>query len=291
MSAPTQPPQGDEIAEHEGADHGEGDVYVTVEDAEEIDESELQSDEPMEGDSDDDDDDDDDEHEQDGSRDVEDTSQARFASHSPKSIFSLATHPVSPFLAVSGGEDDMGYLWKMDTGEEVTKLTGHTDSVVSAGFSADGEFVATGGMDGAIRIWGRVKNAPGWEWATWQFVTSLDGPDEVVVRVSMRVCLTSSSLSFVVVDQLASKGPRISGRRERRDCLDVELYAQLFLCALTDLTYAAFAVPGGQTMNVFTGHTDAVTAGQFTPDGTLSQRASLKMLWTDAETDDQASAF
>jgi hypothetical protein len=160
----------------------EGDDYLLVEDAEEIDESELPNDEPMEADSDDEGVDEGiDEEDQ---ADVVDTSHARFASHSPKSIFSLATHPVSPVLAVSGGEDDMGYLWRMDTGEEVARLTGHKDSVVSAAFSADGEFVATGGMDGSVRVWSRVSNAGSWEWGTWQFITNLDGPDEVVVRIS-----------------------------------------------------------------------------------------------------------
>lgn len=54
------------------------------------------------------------------------------------SVFDVALHPFhpSPPLAVSGGEDDAAYLFETSTGRLVTKLTGHTDSVVCVGFSA-----------------------------------------------------------------------------------------------------------------------------------------------------------
>lgn len=118
-----------------------------------------------------------------------DTSTAHFASHHPHAVFAIAAHPVDGNLIVSGGADDIAYLWRADTGEELARLTGHTDSVSSVGWSCDGELVATGGMDGRVRVWRRVRPAagapPGGEWSRWEFLTSIeDGPDEVTVRLS-----------------------------------------------------------------------------------------------------------
>ena len=106
----------------------------------------------------------------------EDTSVQRFTNHT-NSVFAVAVHP-SAQIAVSGGEDDLGYIWDYSTGEELVKLTGHTDSVTSVEFSHDGEMVATGGMDGKIRAWKRVGNE---DFKKWTFLTELQGPDEVTV--------------------------------------------------------------------------------------------------------------
>ncbi|KAL5504109.1 SQT1_1 [Sanghuangporus vaninii] len=66
----------------------------------------------------------------------EDNSVRHFSAHG-KSVFAMSMHPIQP-IAASGGEDDFGYLWNVQSGETIVKLTGHTDSVTSTGFSSDG---------------------------------------------------------------------------------------------------------------------------------------------------------
>lgn len=107
---------------------------------------------------------------------IEDTSEQAFPNHE-KSVFAVSAHPTEP-IAASGGEDDLGYIWDITDGTVVAKLTGHTDSVTSTAFSADGEFIATGGMDGRVRVWRHVGKA---DWKTWEFLTELQGCDEVMV--------------------------------------------------------------------------------------------------------------
>jgi ribosome assembly protein SQT1 len=107
----------------------------------------------------------------------EDNSIQQFNGHEG-SVFAVSAHPTQR-IAVSGGQDDLGYIWNTENGEQIAKLTGHTDSVASAAFSNDGELIATGGMDGHVRLWRRFgKDA---SYTTWEFLTELQGPDEVMV--------------------------------------------------------------------------------------------------------------
>ena len=116
------------------------------------------------------------------------------------SVFCVACHPTEP-LAATGGEDDVGYIWDITDGEVIVKLTGHTDSVTSIAWSADGEMIATGGMDGKVRLWRRVGKA---NYRVWEFLTELQGPDEVMVPQSLESRF--SRLTYLTVFTLASQG-------------------------------------------------------------------------------------
>lgn len=125
----------------------------------------------------------------------EDNSEQHFSEHK-QSVFAVSAHPTEP-LAASGGEDDIGYIWDITDGEVVVKLTGHTDSVASIAFSADGEMIATGGMDGKVRVWRRVGKE---NYKIWEFLTELQGPDEVVV------CKTVDRSVRVIVAEVLDSG-------------------------------------------------------------------------------------
>ncbi len=132
------------------------------------------------------------------------------------SVFCVAAHLTQP-LAATGGEDDLGYIWNTSNGEVVAKLTGHTDSVTSIGFSHDGEMLSTGGMDGKVRIWRRVGKE---HWKTWEFLTELQGPDEVMVSTVMYFYdLLPIKYSGFVVLEVASEGKCIACWVAGRNCL------------------------------------------------------------------------
>ncbi|ORY35834.1 WD40-repeat-containing domain protein [Naematelia encephala] len=166
-----------------------------------------------------------------------------------QSIFTLSLHPLfpNPPIAVSGGEDDLGFIFSPIPAQSAggvnsetfppVRLTGHTDSVVAAGWSFDGEMVATGGMDGRVRVWKRVKARRGSQevqaesadsWRDWEFLTNLE---------------TGSEIQWVTWHP---KGNVLSA-----GCEDSSVWL--------------WNLPSGNTLTVLSSHTLASTAGLFPP--------------------------
>ena len=83
--------------------------------------------------------------------DVIDKSVLSFNRHS-KSVFCCSLSNDSS-LAVSGGEDDMAYVWRTDDGSLLFECTGHEDSVIVTKFNCNSKYLATGDMKGLIKIW------------------------------------------------------------------------------------------------------------------------------------------
>ncbi|KAK0159152.1 hypothetical protein PV328_010073 [Microctonus aethiopoides] len=74
-------------------------------------------------------------------------------------------------IAVTGGEDDVAYLWDTLSGEIIHKCTGHEDSVFFAEFNHDFTYLATGDMKGIIKVWRMRDKAIIWDYnigdASW----------------------------------------------------------------------------------------------------------------------------
>jgi RNA polymerase sigma factor (sigma-70 family) len=54
-------------------------------------------------------------------------------------------------LATSDG--DVAHLWEVATGKEIQSLRGHRGDIRSLAFSADGRYLATGGIDATVLLW------------------------------------------------------------------------------------------------------------------------------------------
>lgn len=90
------------------------------------------------------------------------------------SIFSVSVDPINNSMAVSGGEDDKAYVWRIQDGETLMECHGHKDSVTCTAFSHDSKLVATGDMSGLITVWDVATQKEVWnfettdlEWLEW----------------------------------------------------------------------------------------------------------------------------
>ncbi|OXC68457.1 hypothetical protein AYX13_02908 [Cryptococcus neoformans] len=189
-----------------------------------------------------------------------------------KSIFALSLHPKfpNPPLAITGGQDDTGFIFcpipsssadgNTSTFNSETflpiRLSGHTDSVVTAAWNFDGDMVATGGMDGRVRVWRRVRKRRGQPlseevlnslegWRAWEFLTSLE---------------TGSEITWLTWHP---KGNVLTAGCE-------------------DATAWMWNLPSGNTLAVLSSHTFSCTAGLFPPTAKNLLTASLDsslILW------------
>lgn len=103
----------------------------------------------------------------------QDDSDLTFSSHKG-SVFCVSLDPVSNTMAVTGGEDDKAYVWRVSDGDVLFECTGHKDSVTCAVFSHDSSLVATGDMSGMIKVWKVETKEEIWsfevgdlEWLEW----------------------------------------------------------------------------------------------------------------------------
>lgn len=61
-------------------------------------------------------------------------------------------------LAISGGEDDLAFVWRTDDSSIVFECFGHKDSVICVKFNANNEYIASADMNGFIQIWNKSGN-------------------------------------------------------------------------------------------------------------------------------------
>jgi ribosome assembly protein SQT1 len=163
---PNQPHQ-----EEDDIDYHDEDNTLDAEEADEV--IEEDGDVPMDSD------------DEEGGQDIEmeieiqNDSIAHFDEHKD-SIFCIAQHPVNQDIVATGGGDDMGYIIDLSTAataqpnegppvereglKSIFTLDGHKDSINGVAFTQPkGQFVATAGLDGKLRVWQGVPDGKKWK--------------------------------------------------------------------------------------------------------------------------------
>lgn len=129
--------------------------------------------------------------------DLQNDSAAYFDLHKD-SIFTIAQHPTRPNVVATGGGDDLAYIYDATPEptpvlprsyesvpsnqerkglEPLAKLEGHTDSVNAIIFTLPkGEFCATAGLDGQVRVYRDTSNGQA---ASWNFLASAQEVQEI----------------------------------------------------------------------------------------------------------------
>ena len=97
----------------------------------------------------------------------------------PSPVWSVAFSPDGRHI-VSGSSDHTIQVWDAQTGAQVGKLQGHTDSVRSVAFSPDGRHIVSGSADHTIRVWdaqtgAQVGNPLQGHTSVWSVALSPDG--------------------------------------------------------------------------------------------------------------------
>jgi len=102
-------------------------------------------------------------------QDVKDNSAFVFKEHT-KSVFCIDVQPKTEKpLVASGGEDDICYIWDLESGEVKQKLTDFKDSVTHVKFNHDGSYLAVADMSGMIKVLKVLPNLdrePVWSFET-----------------------------------------------------------------------------------------------------------------------------
>jgi WD40 repeat protein len=76
-----------------------------------------------------------------------------------RAITRVAVHPELRSVA-SASEDRSARVWRLDTGERIADLEGHTDAVDFVSYSRDGTLIVTASRDGTARLWESRTGAP-----------------------------------------------------------------------------------------------------------------------------------
>lgn len=71
--------------------------------------------------------------------------------HSNETL-AVAASPVDPTCLITGGMDDLGIIWDLNTQSSIANIDGAGDSVSTVSFSHDGKYAAFGAENGVISI-------------------------------------------------------------------------------------------------------------------------------------------
>ncbi|KAK6540753.1 hypothetical protein TWF694_008144 [Orbilia ellipsospora] len=107
------------------------------------------------------------------------------------SIYSIAANPRLAGIIATGGGDDVAFIWSTDASDEtpsgrerssqtpIFKLEGHEESVTSVAFTASGEFLVSGSMNGKIIVTRCLDATKPKEPNSWKKIAEVQETEEI----------------------------------------------------------------------------------------------------------------
>ena len=168
-------------------------------------------------------------------------------------------------------EDQIARLFDAKTGSQIAVLQGHSDRIVSAVFSRDGDHVATASEDGTARIW---------EGKTGKQIAVLRGHSGHVKSVvfdpsGARILTTSEDRTAVIWQANSAKQIAIlRGHTSGITSGDFSPDGTKVITGSYDSTARLWDTLNGNQIDVFKGHSGSILSATFSPDGTQILTAS-----------------
>jgi len=189
----------------------------------------------------------------------------------------IAWHPTEPVCAVGAGEQIV--LWDCVRGLPLRALRGHEGEVTCVSFSPDGQTLASGSRDHAVRLW---------QVGSGQALLVLHGHKRALSSVSFspdgRTLASGAHDQTVRLWQVGSGQALLVLRGHESEGTSVSFSpdGQTLASGAHDQTVRLWQVGLGQALLVLRGHESEVTSVSFSPDGqTLASGAGDKTvrLW------------
>jgi WD40 repeat protein len=183
----------------------------------------------------------------------------RFA---PSAVAALAIHPAGGRLAF-GGDDGTLHLWDLTGGRELAHWDAHGQPIRSLAGSPDGKRLASASADGTVKLW---------SWETGEPGRALDpGVGRVQAVAWSRdgdSLAATGELGVAVWDLAGAAAPRLLSRHSL-PAGAVAFGAATLAFGGADGTVEVRDARSGATLHTLRGHTAAVSALDFSPDGSL----------------------
>jgi len=180
-------------------------------------------------------------------------------------------------LAVTGGEDDKAFVWRLEDGAVEQELVGWGDSVTCAAWSKDSSLLAIADMGGNLR----VLRCPGYE-KVWSFEVS----DVLWLRwhpvANVLFCGTVDSQMWMW-KMPGGDSKVFTGAGGGVDCGEIIGEGKKAICGFSDGSLRVFDLKTGETLHALTGaHKDNVNCVVGHPGRELALSGGMDgvgMLW------------
>ncbi|UBF26078.1 serine/threonine protein kinase [Kovacikia minuta CCNUW1] len=164
-------------------------------------------------------------------------------------VKSVASHPQIPTLLASGGSDRLIKLWDLQEQREIRTLVGHKHTINALAFSPDGTLLASGSSDKTINLWNP---------STDDLITTLSGHT-----------LAVNALAFTPSVQVKPQTSNLKPQTSLPHTPHPTPHTPLLASASTDSRIQIWDLSTFQSICTLSGHTAAVRAIAFSPDGNL----------------------